>query len=109
MSKDTRHDGRRRGTGQHRVGPRTSLGMDGRERSGSNSSGSSHGGGKSKNSPLSALKVRGNLQSVLGRDMELNLVKTPSGTRLLEACQNLSNHLWVSLPAVGVLAESPIT
>lgn len=61
MSKDTRHDGRRRGTGQHRVGPRTSLGMDGRERSGSNSSGSSHGGGKNKNSPLSSLKVRGNL------------------------------------------------
>ncbi|XP_029698245.1 S phase cyclin A-associated protein in the endoplasmic reticulum isoform X3 [Takifugu rubripes] len=57
MSKDTRHDGRRRGTGQHRVGPRTSLGMDGRERSGSNSSGSSHGGGKNKNSPLSALKA----------------------------------------------------
>lgn len=74
MSKDNRHDGRRRGTGQHRVGPRSNQGMDGRERSGSNSSGSSHGGGKNKNSPLSALKVRENLPSVLGRALELNLV-----------------------------------
>ncbi|KAM9754107.1 S phase cyclin A-associated protein in the endoplasmic reticulum isoform 3-T3 [Menidia menidia] len=49
MSKDNRHDGRRRGTVQHRLGPRVSQGGDGRERSGSNSSGSSHGGGKSKN------------------------------------------------------------
>lgn len=56
MSKDNRHDGRRRGAAQHRVGPR-SQGLDGRERSGSNSSGSSHGGGRNKNSPLSALKV----------------------------------------------------
>ncbi|MED6241590.1 hypothetical protein ATANTOWER_020815 [Ataeniobius toweri] len=46
MSKDNRHDGRRRGAGQHRLGPRVSQGVDGRERSGSNSSGSSHGGGK---------------------------------------------------------------
>lgn len=58
MSKDNRHDGRRRGAGQHRLGPRASQGGDGRERSGSNSSGSSHGGGKSKNASLSALKVR---------------------------------------------------
>uniref|UniRef100_A0A671XRF6 S-phase cyclin A-associated protein in the ER n=1 Tax=Sparus aurata TaxID=8175 RepID=A0A671XRF6_SPAAU len=57
MSKDNRHDGRRRGAGQHRLGPRVSQGGDGRERSGSNSSGSSHGGGKSKNSPISALKA----------------------------------------------------
>lgn len=61
MSKDNRHDGRRRGAGQHRLGPRVSQGGDGRERSGSNSSGSSHGGGKSKNSPISALKVRSDL------------------------------------------------
>ncbi|XP_075894162.1 S phase cyclin A-associated protein in the endoplasmic reticulum isoform X3 [Nelusetta ayraudi] len=57
MSKDNRHDGRRRGAGQHRLGPRSSQGGDGRERSGSNSSGSSHGGGKSKNPSLSALKA----------------------------------------------------
>ncbi|KAM3609195.1 uncharacterized protein V6R79_010877 [Siganus canaliculatus] len=57
MSKDNRHDGRRRGAGQHRLGPRVSQGGDGRERSGSNSSGSSHGGGKSKNSPITALKA----------------------------------------------------
>lgn len=74
MSKDNRHDGRRRGTGPHRVGPRSNQGMDGRERSGSNSSGSSHGGGKNKISPLSALKVRENLPSVLGWALELNLV-----------------------------------
>ncbi|XP_069384838.1 S phase cyclin A-associated protein in the endoplasmic reticulum isoform X3 [Paralichthys olivaceus] len=57
MSKDNRHDGRRRGAGQHRLGPRVSQGGDGRERSGSNSPGSSHGGGKSKNTPTSALKA----------------------------------------------------
>ncbi|XP_037306786.2 S phase cyclin A-associated protein in the endoplasmic reticulum isoform X3 [Pungitius pungitius] len=57
MSKDNRHDGRRRGAGQHRLGPRVSQGVDGRERSGSNSSGSSHGGGKSKNTSISALKA----------------------------------------------------
>lgn len=57
MSKDNRHDGRRRGAGQHRLGPRVSQGGDGRERSGSNSSGSSHGGGKSKNASINALKV----------------------------------------------------
>ncbi|CAJ1056719.1 S phase cyclin A-associated protein in the endoplasmic reticulum isoform X3 [Xyrichtys novacula] len=57
MSKDNRHDGRRRGAGQHRLGPRVSQGGDGRERSGSNSSGSSHGGGKSKNATISALKA----------------------------------------------------
>ncbi|XP_034542425.1 S phase cyclin A-associated protein in the endoplasmic reticulum [Notolabrus celidotus] len=57
MSKDNRHDGRRRGAGQHRLGPRVSQGGDGRERSGSNSSGSSHGGGKSKNGTISALKA----------------------------------------------------
>ncbi|XP_068459445.1 S phase cyclin A-associated protein in the endoplasmic reticulum isoform X1 [Clinocottus analis] len=57
MSKDNRHDGRRRGAGQHRLGPRVSQGGDGRERSGSNSSGSSHGGGKSKNTSITALKA----------------------------------------------------
>ncbi|XP_068579461.1 S phase cyclin A-associated protein in the endoplasmic reticulum isoform X3 [Cebidichthys violaceus] len=57
MSKDNRHDGRRRGAGQHRLGPRASQGGDGRERSGSNSSGSSHGGSKSKNTSITALKA----------------------------------------------------
>ncbi|KAG7280040.1 hypothetical protein CRUP_030496 [Coryphaenoides rupestris] len=58
MSKDSRHDGRRRSAGQHRIGPRVSQGGgDGRDRSGSNSSGSSHGGGKSKNTPIIALKA----------------------------------------------------
>ncbi|XP_067357419.1 S phase cyclin A-associated protein in the endoplasmic reticulum isoform X3 [Channa argus] len=57
MSKDNRHDGRRRGAGQHRLGPRVSQGGDGRERSGSNSSGSSHGGGKNKNASINALKA----------------------------------------------------
>ncbi|XP_026168296.1 S phase cyclin A-associated protein in the endoplasmic reticulum isoform X3 [Mastacembelus armatus] len=57
MSKDNRHDGRRRGAGQHRLGPRVSQGGDARERSGSNSSGSSHGGGKSKNTSITALKA----------------------------------------------------
>ncbi|XP_041693400.1 S phase cyclin A-associated protein in the endoplasmic reticulum isoform X4 [Coregonus clupeaformis] len=54
MSKDSRNDGRRRGAGQHRLGPRIGQGQggDGRERSGSNSSGSSHGGGKSRNTPI---------------------------------------------------------
>ncbi|XP_071199478.1 S phase cyclin A-associated protein in the endoplasmic reticulum-like isoform X4 [Salvelinus alpinus] len=56
MSKDSRNDGRRRG--QHRFGIRIGQGGDGRERSGSNSSGSSHGGGKSRNTPITvALKV----------------------------------------------------
>lgn len=53
MSKDVR----RRGAGQHRLGPRVSQGGDGRDRSGSNSSGSSHGGGKSKNTSINALKA----------------------------------------------------
>uniref|UniRef100_A0A3Q3B0R1 S-phase cyclin A-associated protein in the ER n=1 Tax=Kryptolebias marmoratus TaxID=37003 RepID=A0A3Q3B0R1_KRYMA len=58
MSKDNRHDGRRRGAGQHRLGPRVSQGGgDGRERSGSNSSGSSHGGGKSKIASSASLKA----------------------------------------------------
>ncbi|XP_039629354.1 S phase cyclin A-associated protein in the endoplasmic reticulum isoform X1 [Polypterus senegalus] len=62
MSKDCRSDGRRRGAGQHRLG----LGLDGREKTGkrvgpagdgrdrscSNSSGSSHGGGKGRNTPV---------------------------------------------------------
>ncbi|XP_058500573.1 S phase cyclin A-associated protein in the endoplasmic reticulum isoform X1 [Solea solea] len=48
MSKDSRHDGRRRGAGQNRIGPRVSQGGDGRERSGCNNSSSSHGAGKSK-------------------------------------------------------------
>ncbi|XP_042157474.1 S phase cyclin A-associated protein in the endoplasmic reticulum isoform X4 [Oncorhynchus tshawytscha] len=57
MSKDSRHDGRRRGAGQHRLGPRIGQGQggDGRERSGSNSSGSSHGGGKSRNTPITVV------------------------------------------------------
>ncbi|XP_074489050.1 S phase cyclin A-associated protein in the endoplasmic reticulum isoform X1 [Sebastes fasciatus] len=56
MSKDNRHDGRRRGAGQHRLGLRANQGGEqgGRERSGSNSSGSSHGGGK-KNASMTAL------------------------------------------------------
>ncbi|XP_038124669.1 S phase cyclin A-associated protein in the endoplasmic reticulum isoform X3 [Cyprinodon tularosa] len=57
MSKDNRHDGRRRGAGQHRLGPRVSQGVDGRERSGSNSSGSSHGGGKSKSASTLSSKA----------------------------------------------------
>ncbi|XP_077591240.1 S phase cyclin A-associated protein in the endoplasmic reticulum-like [Stigmatopora nigra] len=57
MNKDSRHDGRRRGAGQHRLGPRVAHGGDGRERSGSNSSGSSHGGGKNKNTSINALKA----------------------------------------------------
>ncbi|XP_077451667.1 S phase cyclin A-associated protein in the endoplasmic reticulum isoform X4 [Stigmatopora argus] len=57
MNKDSRHDGRRRGAGQHRLGPRVGHGGDGRERSGSNSSGSSHGGGKNKNTSINALKA----------------------------------------------------
>ncbi|XP_034032395.1 S phase cyclin A-associated protein in the endoplasmic reticulum isoform X3 [Thalassophryne amazonica] len=57
MSKDSRYDGRRRGAGQHRLGLRASHAGDGRERSGSNSSGSSHGGGKSKNVPKTSSKA----------------------------------------------------
>ncbi|KAM4733873.1 S phase cyclin A-associated protein in the endoplasmic reticulum isoform 2-T2 [Anableps anableps] len=57
MSKDSRHDGRRRGAGQHRLGPRVNQGVDGRERSGSNSSGSSHGGGKSKSASTLSSKA----------------------------------------------------
>ncbi|XP_054632508.1 S phase cyclin A-associated protein in the endoplasmic reticulum isoform X1 [Dunckerocampus dactyliophorus] len=57
MSKDGRHDGRRRGAGQHRLVPRVGHGGDGRERSGSNSSGSSHGGGKGKNASIGVLKA----------------------------------------------------
>ncbi|XP_019895927.2 S phase cyclin A-associated protein in the endoplasmic reticulum isoform X4 [Esox lucius] len=62
MSKDSRHDGRRRGAGQHRLGPRIGQGGDGRERSGSNSSGSSHGGGKSRNTPIAVTLKRSNSQ-----------------------------------------------
>ncbi|XP_050955383.1 S phase cyclin A-associated protein in the endoplasmic reticulum isoform X3 [Labeo rohita] len=59
MSKDGRHDGRRRGAGQqHRLGLRSGQSGDGRDRSASNSSGSSHGGGKGRNTPISiALKA----------------------------------------------------
>ncbi|KAK6320191.1 hypothetical protein J4Q44_G00092980 [Coregonus suidteri] len=58
MSKDSRNDGRWRGGGQHRLGIRIGQGGDGRERSGSNSSGSSHGGGKSRNTTITvALKA----------------------------------------------------
>ncbi|XP_055011570.1 S phase cyclin A-associated protein in the endoplasmic reticulum isoform X2 [Boleophthalmus pectinirostris] len=53
MSKDVR----RRGAGQYRSGPRLSQGGDTRDRSGSNSSGSSHGGGRSKNTSINALKA----------------------------------------------------
>ncbi|XP_053345454.1 S phase cyclin A-associated protein in the endoplasmic reticulum [Clarias gariepinus] len=54
MSKDSRHDGRRRGGAQHRAGQRAAQSGDDRERSGSNSSGSSHGGGKGRNTSISA-------------------------------------------------------
>ncbi|XP_073688431.1 S phase cyclin A-associated protein in the endoplasmic reticulum isoform X3 [Garra rufa] len=59
MSKDSRHDGRRRGAGQqHRLGLRSGQSGDGRDRSASNSSGSSHGGGKGRNTPINiALKA----------------------------------------------------
>ncbi|XP_051546067.1 S phase cyclin A-associated protein in the endoplasmic reticulum-like isoform X3 [Myxocyprinus asiaticus] len=59
MSKDGRHDGRRRGAGQqHRFGLRSGQCGDGRDRSGSNSSGSSHGGGRGRNTPINiALKA----------------------------------------------------
>ncbi|XP_048014187.1 S phase cyclin A-associated protein in the endoplasmic reticulum isoform X2 [Megalobrama amblycephala] len=59
MSKDGRHDGRRRGAGQqHRFGMRAGQSGDGRDRSASNSSGSSHGGGKGRNTPINiALKA----------------------------------------------------
>ncbi|XP_051975861.1 S phase cyclin A-associated protein in the endoplasmic reticulum isoform X1 [Xyrauchen texanus] len=59
MSKDGRHDGRRRGAGQqHRFGQRSGQCGDGRDRSGSNSSGSSHGGGRGRNTPINiALKA----------------------------------------------------
>ncbi|KAL0968285.1 hypothetical protein UPYG_G00264830 [Umbra pygmaea] len=67
MSKDSRHDGRRRGAGQHRLGPRIGQGVDGRERSGSNSSGSSHGGGKSRNTPIPVALKRSNSQDKVRR------------------------------------------
>ncbi|KAK3558377.1 hypothetical protein QTP86_017981 [Hemibagrus guttatus] len=54
MSKDSRHDGRRRGGAQHRAGHRAGQSGDARERSGSNSSGSSHGGGKGRSTSISA-------------------------------------------------------
>ncbi|KAI5100474.1 S phase cyclin A-associated protein in the endoplasmic reticulum isoform X1 [Silurus meridionalis] len=54
MSKDSRHDGRRRGGVQHRGGQRATLSGDARERSGSNSSGSSHGGGKGRSTSINA-------------------------------------------------------
>ncbi|XP_056120954.1 S phase cyclin A-associated protein in the endoplasmic reticulum isoform X4 [Rhinichthys klamathensis goyatoka] len=59
MSKDGRHDGRRRGAAQqHRFGMRAAQSGDGRDRSASNSSGSSHGGGKGRNTPINiALKA----------------------------------------------------
>uniref|UniRef100_A0A9J8CAH9 S-phase cyclin A-associated protein in the ER n=1 Tax=Cyprinus carpio carpio TaxID=630221 RepID=A0A9J8CAH9_CYPCA len=53
MSKDGRYDGRRRGGAQqHRLGLRSAQSRDARDRSASNSSGSSHGGGKSRNTPI---------------------------------------------------------
>ncbi|KAM4573209.1 S phase cyclin A-associated protein in the endoplasmic reticulum isoform 3-T3 [Odontesthes bonariensis] len=70
MSKDNRHDGRRRGAGQHRLGPRISQGGDGRERSGSNSSGSSHGGGKGK----SACKTKASFQRSNSHDKVRKIV-----------------------------------
>uniref|UniRef100_A0A8C1YF14 S-phase cyclin A-associated protein in the ER n=1 Tax=Cyprinus carpio TaxID=7962 RepID=A0A8C1YF14_CYPCA len=59
MSKDGRYDGRRRGAAQqHRLGLRLGQSGDGRDRSASNSSGSSHGGGKGRNTPINiALKA----------------------------------------------------
>ncbi|XP_026095024.1 S phase cyclin A-associated protein in the endoplasmic reticulum-like isoform X4 [Carassius auratus] len=59
MSKDGRYEARRRGGGQqHRLGLRLAQSGDGRDRSASNSSGSSHGGGKGKNTPINiALKA----------------------------------------------------
>ncbi|XP_043083904.1 S phase cyclin A-associated protein in the endoplasmic reticulum isoform X3 [Puntigrus tetrazona] len=59
MSKDGRHDGRRRGGAQqHRLGLRPAQSGDARDRSASNSSGSSHGGGKGRNTPINiALKA----------------------------------------------------
>ncbi|KAG7323992.1 hypothetical protein KOW79_012008 [Hemibagrus wyckioides] len=54
MSKDSRHDGRRRGGAQHRAGQRAGQSGDARERSGSNSSGSSHGGGKGRSTSINA-------------------------------------------------------
>uniref|UniRef100_A0A8C2HWJ8 S-phase cyclin A-associated protein in the ER n=1 Tax=Cyprinus carpio TaxID=7962 RepID=A0A8C2HWJ8_CYPCA len=53
MSKDGRYEGRRRGGAQqHRLGLRSAQSRDARDRSASNSSGSSHGGGKSRNTPI---------------------------------------------------------
>ncbi|XP_026058749.1 S phase cyclin A-associated protein in the endoplasmic reticulum-like isoform X4 [Carassius auratus] len=59
MSKDGRYEGRRRGGAQHlRLGLRSAQSGDARDRSASNSSGSSHGGGKSRNTPINiALKA----------------------------------------------------
>ncbi|XP_059402736.1 S phase cyclin A-associated protein in the endoplasmic reticulum-like isoform X2 [Carassius carassius] len=59
MSKDGRYEARRRGGGQqHRLGLRLAQSGDGRDRSASNSSGSSHGGGKGRNTPINiALKA----------------------------------------------------
>ncbi|XP_058622545.1 S phase cyclin A-associated protein in the endoplasmic reticulum isoform X3 [Onychostoma macrolepis] len=55
MSKDGR---RRGGAQQHRLGLRPAQSGDARDRSASNSSGSSHGGGKGRNTPISiALKA----------------------------------------------------
>ncbi|XP_062848071.1 S phase cyclin A-associated protein in the endoplasmic reticulum isoform X5 [Trichomycterus rosablanca] len=61
MSKESRYEGRRRsGAQQHRGGQRASqIGGDCRDRSGSNSSGSSHSGGKARNTSINAaLKVQ---------------------------------------------------
>ncbi|XP_041082267.1 S phase cyclin A-associated protein in the endoplasmic reticulum-like isoform X2 [Polyodon spathula] len=71
MSNDCRSEGRRRGAGQHRLGSGLDGkeragkrvgpgGGDGRERSVSNSSGSSHGGGKERNISLKASFQRSN-------------------------------------------------
>lgn len=46
--------------------------------------------------------------SFLGWTLELNLVYTPNGTWILEAFQNQPNHFWLSVPAVGVMAETLI-
>ncbi|XP_062848050.1 S phase cyclin A-associated protein in the endoplasmic reticulum isoform X2 [Trichomycterus rosablanca] len=56
MSKESRYEGRRRsGAQQHRGGQRASqIGGDCRDRSGSNSSGSSHSGGKARNTSINA-------------------------------------------------------
>lgn len=103
MNKDGRHDGRRRGAGQHRLGPRVGYGGDGRERSGSNSSGSSHGGGKNKNAPINALKVTGikfrSFSVEIGDLMVASdaFVQRIAGLKLLLGSSRYKTHFWDAL------------